>query len=78
MWNAGGLTQDKRVELLKILHHYYVDVFTIEEANKSKVDIDKFKFPGFTVHILEKQRKVAGGILVGIKSSLTGQYHLFR
>ena len=51
-WNAGGLTQDKRVELLKILHNYNVDVFTIVEANKSKADIDKF--PGFTVHILEK------------------------
>ena len=77
-WNVGGLTQEKRVELLKILHHYNVDVFTIVEANKSKVDIDKFKFPGFTVHILEKQRKVAGGILVGIKSSLTGQFSIIK
>ena len=35
-WNADGLTQDKRVELLKILHHYNVMyLFLLYLFNKS-------------------------------------------
>ena len=77
-WNAGGLTQDKRVELMKILQECDTDVFTVVEANRTKDDIEKYNFAGYSIHLLEKCRKVASGILIGIKNTLPAKFEIIK
>ena len=52
--------------LLLVLFYYYIlmsdeniDLFIIIEANKATEEMEKFKVPGFALHIPEKSRKIA-------------------
>ena len=67
-WNCGGLTQQKKTELMKVMSDENIDLFIIIEANKTTEEMEKFKVPGFALHILEKSRKIASGIIVGVKN----------
>lgn len=77
-WNAGGLTQAKRLELLKILNDKKVDIFTIMEANRLEKDLERFSFPGYNIFLLEKGRQIASGILVGVKNNLTSSFEIVK
>ncbi len=74
-WNAGGLSHEKRTQLLTTLTSYDVDVFIFVEANLSH---DSFKFHSFGPYytrILPKSRRIASGILVGVKKDWTSDFH---
>ncbi|GFS94744.1 hypothetical protein NPIL_509741 [Nephila pilipes] len=45
-WNAGGLSQSKRTELLKILHEKEIDVFSIMETNLASENLKCYPFKG--------------------------------
>ena len=77
-WNAGGLTQSKRTELVKILNNKKIDVFTLMEANKVKKDLERFVFPGYSVFLLKKGRKIASGILVEVKNTITSRFEIIK
>ena len=53
-WNAGGLTQAKRIELSKILFDHNIDVFFIQEANLTNDQLKYFNFTGFLLNLLPK------------------------
>ena len=38
----------------------------------------KFQFPGYTIHLLEKYRQVASGIVVGVKSNLIDNFKILK
>ncbi|VDO04817.1 unnamed protein product [Rodentolepis nana] len=48
-WNVGGMSQDKKIQVQKILQTYDVDIFTIMEANLSDVKLNYYQFPGYTL-----------------------------
>ncbi|VDO16268.1 unnamed protein product [Rodentolepis nana] len=77
-WNAGGMSQDKKIQVQKILQTYDVDTFTIMEANISDDKLKCYQFPGFTLYLLLKYRQVASGILTGVKEGLTSHYDLIK
>jgi exonuclease III len=70
-WNAGGLSQAKRMELLQTLHERDIDVFTIMEANLTADSRKYYPFQGYSLFVLTKFRQIASGILVGVKRNLT-------
>ncbi|VDN97642.1 unnamed protein product [Rodentolepis nana] len=51
-WNVGGMSQDKEIQVQKILQSYDVDVFTIKEANISDDKLKFYQFPGYTLYNL--------------------------
>ncbi|VDO05110.1 unnamed protein product [Rodentolepis nana] len=73
-WNAGGISQDKKIQVQKILQTYDVDIFTIMEANLSDDKFKYYQFPGYTLYNLPKYWQVASGILTGVKEVLTSHY----
>ncbi|VDO03383.1 unnamed protein product [Rodentolepis nana] len=77
-WNAGGLSQDKKIQVQKILQTYDVDIFTIMGAKISDDKLKYYQFPGYTVYLLPKSRQVASGILTGVKEGLTSHYDLIK
>ena len=77
-WNTGELTQSKRTELIKILNYKKIDVFTIKEANRVKKNIVRFIFPGYNNFIVEKGKKIACGILVGVKNIITSRFEIIK
>lgn len=66
-WNAGGMSQSKKQELMKILEDRDIDVFTIQEANLSEEQEIYFEMDQYNTHILPKTRQIASGIFTGIK-----------
>uniref|UniRef100_A0A0R3TEL8 Endo/exonuclease/phosphatase domain-containing protein n=1 Tax=Rodentolepis nana TaxID=102285 RepID=A0A0R3TEL8_RODNA len=76
--NAGGMSQDKKTQVQKILQTYDVDIFTIMEANLSDDKLKYYQFPGYTPYNLPKYRQVASGILTGVKEGLTSHYDLIK
>ncbi|VDO12609.1 unnamed protein product [Rodentolepis nana] len=77
-WNTGGMSQDKKIPVQKILQTYDVDIFTIMEANISDEKVKYYQFPGYTLYNLPKYRQVASGILTGVKYGLTTLYDLIK
>ena len=73
-WNAGALSQTKKVELARTLNKQKIDVFTIMEANLSNEDVKYYHFNGYTLHILQKYRQIASGILVGVRNDITNTF----
>lgn len=69
-WNAGGMSQSKKQELMKILEDQDIDVFTVQEANLSEEQEIYFEMDQYTTHILPKARQIASGILTGIKRNI--------
>ena len=76
--NCGGLTQSKKIELIKIINSNHIDVFFLMEANKKKADLDKYIFPGYSLHLLEKSRQVASGILIEIRNALSIDFKIVK
>ncbi|VDO10797.1 unnamed protein product [Rodentolepis nana] len=77
-WNAGRMSQDKKIKVQKILQTYDVDIFTIMEANISDDKLKYFQFPGYTLYLLPKYRQVASGILTRVKEGLILHYDLIK
>ncbi|GIY49276.1 hypothetical protein CEXT_324861 [Caerostris extrusa] len=48
------------------------------EANLTLDTVKFYPFPGYKLYLLPKYRKVASGILVGIKDTLTADFEFFK
>ncbi|VDO13827.1 unnamed protein product [Rodentolepis nana] len=77
-WNSGGMSQEKKIQVQKILQNYDVDIFTIMEANISDDKLNYYPFPGYTLYLLPNYRQVASGILTRVKEGLTSPYDLIK
>ncbi|KAG8173404.1 hypothetical protein JTE90_015537 [Oedothorax gibbosus] len=77
-WNAGSLSQTKKSELEAKVNQLEVDVFAIVEAGIYDKDIERFNFKNYTIFNLEKTRQTAGGILVGIRDTLTSKFSIVK
>ena len=77
-WNAGALSQPKKTELQTTLTKYNIDVFSIMEANLTSNTLKYYNLKGYTLHLLEKYRQVASGILVGVKKDLTSEFKIIK
>ncbi|KAG8192562.1 hypothetical protein JTE90_015197 [Oedothorax gibbosus] len=77
-WNAGGLSQSKRMEILQTLGERDVDVFAIMEANLTDKNLKYYSFRGFSLYVLKKFRQVASGILIGVKRELTADFRIIK
>ena len=40
--------------------------------------MERFVFPGYNVFLLEKGRKIASGILVGMKKNITSRFEIIK
>nr|CDS33115.1 hypothetical protein HmN_000485000 [Hymenolepis microstoma] len=54
--NAGGMSQDKKIQTQNILVTYNIDIFTIMESKHTDDKLTHYRFPGYTVHLLPKDR----------------------
>ena len=43
-----------------------------------KKDMERFVFPGYNVFLLVKGRKIASGILVGVKNTITLRFKIIK
>ena len=77
-WNAGGMSQDKKTQLQKIMAQYDVDVFTIMEANLTDDMLMNYRFKGYTLYLLPKYRQIASGILTGVRETLTASFEITK
>ncbi|VDN99159.1 unnamed protein product [Rodentolepis nana] len=50
------MSQDKKIQVQKILQTSDVDIFTIMEANLSDDNLKYYQFPGFILYLLSKYR----------------------
>jgi hypothetical protein len=66
--NAGGLTIPKRVELERILFREDIDAFCIQQANLT--EDSNITIKGYSLYIHPKARRIASGILAGVKEEL--------
>ena len=75
-WNAGGISEDKYVEFKKFISDEDADAFGIVEAGaiSDKDNLEKAEIPGYNIYSLPRARRVASGILVGVKASLTARF----
>ncbi|XP_035229941.1 uncharacterized protein LOC118201889 [Stegodyphus dumicola] len=48
------------------------------EANLTIKNLKYYPFKGYSLHVLTKFRKVASGILIGIKKDLTADFHIIK
>ncbi|GFU62054.1 hypothetical protein TNCV_4892731 [Trichonephila clavipes] len=76
-WNADGLPQVKKHELVKNLATYDIDVLTVMESNLDLEKLKYFTFKGYSLFLPPKSRQVASGILTGVKESLTARFKIF-
>ncbi|GFS98400.1 hypothetical protein NPIL_383231, partial [Nephila pilipes] len=53
-WNAGGLSQSKRTELLMTLREKEIDVFSIMGANLTCENPKYYSFKGYSLYVLPK------------------------
>ncbi|GFV10913.1 hypothetical protein TNCV_4706781 [Trichonephila clavipes] len=68
-WNAGGLSQLKREELVQSLKTHDIDAFTIMEANLTNDKQKYFSFKGYFLYILPKSRRVASWLELNLGST---------
>ena len=64
------ISQAKKTELAHTLTSQNIDVFTIMEANLTHDDLSYYHFNGYTLHLLQKFRQIASGILDGIRDNV--------
>ncbi|GFV57532.1 probable RNA-directed DNA polymerase from transposon BS [Trichonephila clavipes] len=74
-WNAGGFSHEKRTQLMSILISQDIDVFIIVEANLSHDSLKLHTFGPYCTKILPKSRRIASGILVGVRKGLILDFH---
>ncbi|GFT98723.1 probable RNA-directed DNA polymerase from transposon BS [Trichonephila clavipes] len=74
-WNAGGFSHEKRTQLMSILISQDIDVFIIVEANLSHDSLKLHTFGPYCTKILPKSRRIASGILVGVRKGLISDFH---
>ncbi|GFV38803.1 hypothetical protein TNCV_1004451 [Trichonephila clavipes] len=74
-WNAGGFSHEKRTQLMSILISQDIDVFIIVEANLSHDSLKLHTFGPYYTKILPKSRRIASGILVGVRKGLISDFH---
>ncbi|GFV70300.1 hypothetical protein TNCV_4540821 [Trichonephila clavipes] len=74
-WNAGGFSHEKRTQLMSILISQDIDVFIIVEANLSHDSLKLHTFGPYCTKILPKSRRIANGILVGVRKGLISDFH---
>ncbi|GFX03683.1 probable RNA-directed DNA polymerase from transposon BS [Trichonephila clavipes] len=74
-WNAGGFSHVKRTQLMSILISQDIDVFIIVEANLSHDSLKLHTFGPYCTKILPKLRRIASGILVGVRKGLISDFH---
>ncbi|GFS50959.1 hypothetical protein TNCV_4848371 [Trichonephila clavipes] len=74
-WNASGFSHEKRTQLMSILISQDIDVFIIVEANLSHDSLKLHTFGPYCTKILPKSRRIAGGILVGVRKGLISDFH---
>ena len=75
-WNAGGLSQSKKTELLLNLVKHNVDIFAIMEANLTAEKLIYYQLNGYTLYSLPKYRQIASGILIGVSNSLCAEFKM--
>jgi hypothetical protein len=80
-WNAGGISRTKFAEFLLTIDKEKTDIYCISEAGQhaqeGHKDLSDMQAPGFTLHLLEAKRpgrKVACGMIIGVKSSLVSKF----
>ncbi|GFS81058.1 hypothetical protein TNCV_1223451 [Trichonephila clavipes] len=73
-WNAGGFSHEKRTQLMSILISQDIDVFIIVEANLSHDSLKLHTFGPYCTKILPKSRRIASGILVGVRKGLISDF----
>ncbi|VDO09334.1 unnamed protein product [Rodentolepis nana] len=49
-WSAGGMSQDQKIQVQKILQTYDENILTIMEANLSDDKLKYYQFPGYTLY----------------------------
>ncbi|GFX24818.1 uncharacterized protein LOC103524116 [Trichonephila clavipes] len=74
-WNAGGFSHEKRTQLMSTLISQDIDVFIIVEANLSHDSLKLHTFGSYCTKILPKSRRIASGILVGVRKGLISDFH---
>ena len=73
-WNAGGLSHEKRTQLLTVCRSFDIDVFVILEANFAKETLNSHNFGPYDVRVLPKSRQIASGILNGVRNNLISTF----
>ncbi|GFV60397.1 hypothetical protein TNCV_3470321 [Trichonephila clavipes] len=74
-WKAGGFSHKKGTQLMSILISQDIDVFIIVEANLSHDSLKLHNFGPYCTKILPKSRRIASGILVGVRKGLISDFH---
>ena len=77
-WNAGGMSQSKKIMIQKILCKQDIDLFIVAESNIDREREKFYKFKNYNVNILQKHRQIASGLLVGIKQNLNGKFEIVK
>nr|CUU99687.1 hypothetical transcript [Hymenolepis microstoma] len=77
-WNAGWMSQDKMIQIQKILDTHSIDIFTIMESKRTYDKLTYRQFPGYTLHLLPRDRQVASWILTEVKEGLTSHCEIIR
>ena len=78
LWNAGGLSQNKKTELHLNLVKHDVDIFAIMEANLTAEKFIYFQLSGYTLYNLPKYGRVTSGILIGVSNSLCAEFKIVK
>jgi hypothetical protein len=77
-WNAGGITKAKQDEFYRNVHDQDADVFCSREAGKiaeeTDVNLRDLATPNYTIHVLERSRLIASGLIVGVRSMLISAF----
>ncbi|GFR22387.1 hypothetical protein TNCT_648281 [Trichonephila clavata] len=69
-WNAGGLTNDKFIELKTIVLNNDLDVMGIVECGAAADNEEYFNLTGYQKFVLKRSRQIASGIIVFVRLSL--------
>jgi ribonuclease HI len=79
-WNAGGISEDKYIEFKNLIVKQDVDAFGIVEAGaiSDKENVEKAEMLGYNIYSLPRARRVASGILVGVKVGLTAKFQVLH
>nr|CDS29145.1 hypothetical protein HmN_000220300 [Hymenolepis microstoma] len=72
------MSQDKKIQIQKILDTYDIDTFTIMESNLAGDKLTYYQFPGYILHLLPKDRQMASGTLTGVKEGLTSHCEIIK
>lgn len=79
-WNAGGLVEAKIIEFDQILSEEKPYVFGIVEVGLLTEIEDKLRniFPNYQLKVLERDRQISSGILIGVKNDLVNDFHIIK